>query len=47
MIESKLTILCHNSLEVDEDAILDVQVVMTMVGGNVEYCTQGHEALCP
>jgi len=42
-----LIILSDNPLEVDPDALLDIQVLMTMVGGNVEYCESGSAALCP
>jgi hypothetical protein len=42
-----LIILSDNPLEVDYGAMLDIQVFMTMVGGNVEHCAQRHEALCP
>jgi len=42
-----LIILSANPLDVDHDAILDIQVLMTMVGGEVEHCEQGHEEICP
>jgi len=42
-----LIILSENPLEVDHDSILDIQVLMTMVGGQVEFCIQGQESLCP
>ncbi len=31
----------------DLNAIKDIKVWMTMVGGHVEWCTPGHEGLCP
>jgi oligopeptide transport system substrate-binding protein len=40
-------ILSGNPLTVAPDALKDVQVWMTMVGGRVEYCAPGHAALCP
>jgi predicted amidohydrolase YtcJ len=42
-----LIILSANPLEVDLDSILDIQVLMTMVGGKVEHCAQGQEEVCP
>ena len=42
-----LVILSGDPLTVDPDTIKDLEVWMTMVGGRVEYCAQGHEALCP
>ncbi len=42
-----LVILSGDPLTVDPDAIKDLRVLMTMVGGYVEYCAPGHEALCP
>ncbi len=40
-------ILSDNPLTVDPDEILDLEVWMTMVNGNTEYCAEGHEELCP
>jgi len=42
-----LIILSDNPLTVHPDAIKDVQVLMTMVGGRVEYCAPGQGTLCP
>jgi hypothetical protein len=29
------------------EAIKDIELMMTMVGGHVEYCALGQEPLCP
>ena len=42
-----LIILSDNPLAIHPDAIKDVEVLMTMVGGQMEHCETGHEALCP
>lgn len=42
-----LIVLSANPLEVDPEAIRDIEVLMTMVGGNVEYCLPGQGSLCP
>jgi predicted amidohydrolase YtcJ len=42
-----LVILSDNPLTIDPNDIKDLKVLMTMVGGRVEYCAPGHEALCP
>jgi predicted amidohydrolase YtcJ len=41
-----LIILSQNPLAIDPDEIIDIEVLMTMVGGNVEHCLPGHEPLC-
>ncbi|NIN63796.1 MAG: amidohydrolase family protein, partial [Anaerolineae bacterium] len=40
-------ILSEDPLTVDPDRLKDIEVLMTMVGGRVEYCAEGHETLCP
>jgi Tol biopolymer transport system component/predicted amidohydrolase YtcJ len=42
-----LIILSDNPLTVNPDDLGDLTVWMTMVGGKVEYCMPGREALCP
>ena len=40
-----LIVLSDNPLTVGPDALIDLEVLMTMVGGRVEYC--GQQELCP
>lgn len=42
-----LIILSANPLAVDPDALVSIEVLMTMVGGRVEHCAPGHASLCP
>jgi predicted amidohydrolase YtcJ len=42
-----LVILSNNPLAVDPLAIKDIEVLMTMVGGQVAYCALGSESQCP
>jgi predicted amidohydrolase YtcJ len=42
-----LVILSQNPLTIDPDEIINIQVLLTMVGGKAEYCTPGFEYLCP
>jgi predicted amidohydrolase YtcJ len=42
-----LIILSDNPLEVNPADILDIQVLMTMVGGKVEFCENRQEDICP
>ena len=42
-----LVVLSENPLTVDSDSLIDLEVLMTMVGGQVEYCGSDHETLCP
>jgi len=42
-----LVILSDNPLEVEVNAIPDIQVLMTMVSGQVAYCLSEDQELCP
>ncbi len=42
-----LIILSSDPLHTPTDALKDIQVFMTMIGGKVEYCAAGRESLCP
>lgn len=42
-----LIILSQNPWTDDPESLLDTYVLMTMVGGRVEFCAPGSEALCP
>jgi predicted amidohydrolase YtcJ len=42
-----LIILSANPLAIDPESLLETDVLMTMVGGRVEYCAPGNDALCP
>ncbi|HJX37807.1 MAG TPA: amidohydrolase family protein, partial [Anaerolineae bacterium] len=42
-----MVILSGNPKTVEPDSLKDLDVLMTMVGGDTEYCEAGYEALCP
>lgn len=42
-----LVILSQNPWTDNPETLLDTHVLMTMVGGKVEFCAPGNEALCP
>jgi len=42
-----IVIVSDNPLDVPVEAIRDLHVLMTMIGGDVEYCGEGNERLCP
>lgn len=42
-----MVILSDNPLQVQPEAIKDINILMTMIDGKVEYCASGFEALCP
>jgi predicted amidohydrolase YtcJ len=42
-----MIILSDNPLTIDPDDLKDLEVWMTMVGGQTEYCAPGQEAYCP
>ncbi len=42
-----LIVLSANPITIDPDSLKDLEVLMTMVGGQVEHCASGYEQLCP
>ena len=42
-----MVVFSENPLTVNPDSLIDLEVLMTMVGGQVEYCAPGHEMRCP
>ena len=42
-----LIVLSKNLLIINPEDIMNIEVLLTMVGGNVEYYASGYEALCP
>jgi predicted amidohydrolase YtcJ len=42
-----IVILSDNPLKILPDDLLDIEVYMTMIGGQVMYCAEGQESLCP
>ena len=42
-----LIVISNNPLDVEPDELKDLELLMTMVGGKVEHCQAGKEALCP
>lgn len=42
-----MIVLSDNPARVDSFAIKDIEVLMTMVGGEVAYCAPGAESVCP
>lgn len=42
-----LIILSASPLTANPDTLLETRVLMTMVGGKVEFCATGFESLCP
>jgi predicted amidohydrolase YtcJ len=42
-----LVVLSDSPLAVSPDSLLDIDVLLTMVGGRVEHCAPGCQALCP
>ena len=41
-----IVILSENPLTTPVEELIDIEVLMTMIGGRVEYCADGAEALC-
>jgi len=42
-----IVILSENPLTEPIENVPDIQILMTMIGGKVEYCAVGQESLCP
>lgn len=41
-----IVILSDNPLSLPVEELIEIEVLMTMIGGSVEYCAEGAEALC-
>lgn len=41
-----LIIISDNPLTISHEKLYDINVLMTMVGGNIEFCAQGNEGVC-
>ncbi|MCJ7518841.1 MAG: amidohydrolase family protein [Anaerolineaceae bacterium] len=41
-----IVILSNNPLTMPVEKLIEIEVLMTMIGGNVEYCADGAKALC-
>jgi predicted amidohydrolase YtcJ len=42
-----MVVLSDNPMQIEAESIKDLQVLVTMVGGSVEYCADGAEGYCP
>jgi hypothetical protein len=42
-----LIVISANPFSIDVDELKDIEVRMTMIGGEVLFCAPGHEAICP
>ena len=42
-----MIILSENPLEADPETLKDINVLVTLIGGQVAYCAEGAEGLCP
>jgi hypothetical protein len=45
--QADMIILSDNPYTIDPNAILDLNVLMTMIGGEMIWCAPGSESLCP
>ena len=41
-----LIVLSHDPTKVDNESLKDIKILLTMVGGNIEYCNQIYVSLC-
>ena len=42
-----IVVLSDNPLTIEQDALIELEVLMTMIDGSAEYCLSGQAQVCP